>query len=67
LFIPGGLIGHGIGFVAGITLRRLLNNAFGEGTFGEVLKTAKSVKVNVELLHHGSIYIAKISEMNTDV
>lgn len=67
LFIPGGLIGHGIGFVAGITLRRLLDNAFGEGTFGEVLKTANSVKANVELLHHGSIYIAKLSEVNADV
>lgn len=67
LFIPGGLIGHGIGFVTGFTLRRLLDNAFGEGTFGEVLKTANAVKANVELLHHGSVYIAKLSEVNAYV
>ncbi|RNB53518.1 hypothetical protein EDM57_19685 [Brevibacillus gelatini] len=66
LFIPGRLIRHGIGFGA-FTLRRLLDNAFGEGTLGEVLKTANSVKANVELLHPGSIYIAKLSEVNVDV
>ncbi|RAV02697.1 hypothetical protein [Paenibacillus sp. YN15] len=64
LFIPGGLIGHGIAFAAGITLRRLLDEAYGDGMFGEVLKLTKAVQANVEMVHHGSVYVARLSEIN---
>lgn len=62
LFVPGGLIGAGIGFFAGTYLRRLLDDAFGEGTFADVLDLTKSVQANVQLLHHGSIYVAELVE-----
>jgi hypothetical protein len=64
LFIPGGLIGYGIAFAAGTTLRRLLDEGFGNGTFGEILKATKAVHANVQLLHHGTVYIAKVAEFN---
>ena len=67
LFIPGGLIGTGIGFAVGISLRRLLDEAYGDGMFGEVMKLTKSVHANVQMLNNGAVYIAKISEMNSDV
>jgi hypothetical protein len=64
LFIPGGLIGYGIAFVTGTTLRRLLDEGFGNGAFGEILKATKAVHANVQLLHHGTVYIAKVAEFN---
>lgn len=64
LFIPGGIIGFGIGFVVGTSLRRLLDEAYGDGTFGEVLSTTKAVHANVQLLANGTVYVAQITEMN---
>lgn len=64
LFIPGGLIGHGMAFAVGITLRRLLDETYGDGMFGEVLKLTKAVQANVEMVHHGAIYVARLSEIN---
>lgn len=64
LFIPGGLIGAGIGFTVGVTLRRLLDEAYGEGMFGQVLDTTKAVHANVELVSKGSVYVATIAKMN---
>lgn len=66
LFIPGGLIGTGIGFAVGISLRRLLDEAYGDGMFGEVIKLTKSVHANVQMVNNGAIYIAQISEMNSN-
>jgi hypothetical protein len=62
LFIPGGVIGFGIGFVVGSTLRLALDNAFGDGLFAEVLDLTRSVQANVKLLHQGSIYMAELVE-----
>jgi hypothetical protein len=62
LFVPGGIIGMGVGFVVGSVLRRALDDAFGDGIFAEVLDLTKSVQANVKLLHNGSIYIAELVE-----
>jgi len=64
LFIPGGLIGAGIGYTVGITLRRLLDEAYGDGTFGEVMNLTGAVHANVQMAANGAVYIARISEMN---
>jgi len=64
LFIPGGLIGAGIGYTVGITLRRLLDEAYGDGMFGEVMKLTGAVHANVQMAANGAVYIARISEMN---
>ncbi|ALS25845.1 hypothetical protein IJ21_04130 [Paenibacillus sp. 32O-W] len=64
LFIPGGIIGVGVGFVVGTTLRRLLDEAYGDGMFGGVLETTKAVHANVKLLNSGTVYIAQLTEMN---
>lgn len=64
LFIPGGIIGCGVGFVVGTTLRRLLDEAYGTGLFGDVLGLTKSIHANVELVANGAVYIAKLSELN---
>ena len=64
LFIPGGLIGVGIGYTVGITLRRLLDEAYGDGMFGEVMKLTGAVHANVQMAANGAVYIARISEMN---
>lgn len=62
LFVPGGIIGFGIGFVVGSLLRRALDDAFGDGVFAEVLDLTKSVQANVKLLHEGSVYMAELVE-----
>ncbi|WP_377890409.1 hypothetical protein [Alkalihalobacillus sp. R86527] len=62
LFVPGGIIGIGIGFVVGSVLRRALDDAFGEGIFADILDLTNSVQANVKLLHKGSIYIAELVE-----
>lgn len=62
LFIPGGIIGFGVGMIVGVTLRRTLDDAFGDGTFAEVLDLTRSVQANVNMLHEGSIYIADLVE-----
>lgn len=62
LFIPGGLIGMGVGFVVGATLRRALDDAFGEGIYAEVLDLTRSVQANVKLLQDGSVYMAELVE-----
>jgi hypothetical protein len=64
LFIPGGLIGAGIGYTVGITLRRLLDEAYGDGMFGEVMKLTGAVHANVQMAANGAVYIARFSEMN---
>lgn len=64
LFIPGGIIGAGVGFVAGVTLRRLLDEAYGDGMFGGVLETTRAVHANVKLLNSGAVYVAQLSKMN---
>ncbi|WP_106769625.1 hypothetical protein [Paenibacillus faecalis] len=64
LFIPGGVIGFGVGFVVGTSLRRLLDEEYGDGMFGEVLSTTKAVHANVQLLANGTVYVAQITEMN---
>lgn len=64
LFIPGGLIGAGIGYTVGITLRRLLDEAYGDGMFAEVMKLTGAVHANVQMAANGAVYIARISEMN---
>ncbi|MGN7384086.1 hypothetical protein [Paenibacillus sp. SAFN-117] len=64
LFIPSGIIGFGIGFVVGTSLRRLLDEAYGDGMFGEVLSTTKAVHANIQLLANGTVYVAQITEMN---
>lgn len=64
LFIPGGVIGFGIDFVVGTSLRRLLDEAYGDGMFGEILSTTKAVHANVQLLANGTVYVAQITEMN---
>ncbi|MFC6334259.1 hypothetical protein ACFP56_16645 [Paenibacillus septentrionalis] len=64
LFIPGGIIGFGIGFVVGTSLRRLLDEAYGDGMFGEVLDATKAVHANVQLLANGTVYVAQITAMN---
>ena len=65
LFIPGGLIGAGIGYTVGIALRRLLDEAYGDGMFGEVMKLTGAVHANVQMATNGAVYIARISEMNS--
>ncbi|MDV6377751.1 hypothetical protein ORD22_05670 [Sporosarcina sp. GW1-11] len=60
LFVPGGIIGIGVGFVVGSVLRRALDDAFGDGIFAEVLDLTKSVQANVKLLHDGSVYMAEL-------
>lgn len=62
LFVPGGIIGMGLGFIVGSVLRRALDDAFGDGIFAEVLDLTKSVQATVKLLHDGSIYIAELVE-----
>jgi hypothetical protein len=62
LFVPGGIIGIGVGFVVGSVLRRALDDAFGDGVFAETLNLTKSVQANIKLLHNGSIYIAELVE-----
>ncbi|KQL33531.1 hypothetical protein AN960_20875 [Bacillus sp. FJAT-25509] len=62
LFVPGGIIGMGIGIVVGSVLRRALDDAFGDGIFAEILDLTKSVQANVKLLHNGSVYIAELVE-----
>lgn len=64
LFIPGGIIGAGVGFVVGVTLRRLLDEAYGDGMFGGVLETTRAVHANVKLLNNGTVYVAQLTEMN---
>ena len=65
LFVPGGLIGIGIGFVVGTYLRRVLDDAFGDGIFAEVLDLTRSIQVNVHMLYNGSIYVADLIEANS--
>lgn len=60
LFVPGGVIGIGVGFVVGSVLRRALADAFGDGIFAEILDLTKSVQANTKLLHQGSVYIAEL-------
>lgn len=67
LFIPGGIIGFGIAAVVGLSLRRLIDEAYGDGTTGEVLKMTNAVHANVELAHRGAVYIAQIAEVNDRV
>jgi hypothetical protein len=62
LFVPGGIIGIGIGFVVGSVLRRALDDAFGDGIFADILDLTNSLQANVKLLHKGFIYIAELVE-----
>ncbi|MFW6017104.1 MAG: hypothetical protein ACOCRK_11750 [bacterium] len=62
LFIPGGILGFGVGLVVGTTLRRMLDDAFGDGMFGEILDLTYSVQANIKKLHEGSIYIVDLIE-----
>lgn len=64
LFIPGGVIGLGVGFVVGTSLRRLLDEAYGDSMFGEVLRTTQAVHANVQMLAGGTVYIVQLAEMN---
>lgn len=64
LFIPGGIIGFGIGFVVGTSLRRLMDEAYDDGMFGEVLTSTKAVHANVQLLAGGTVYVAQLTEVN---
>lgn len=64
LFVPGGIIGIGVGFVVGSVLRRALDDAFGDGIFAEVLDLTNSVQVNIKLLHDGSVYIAELVQVD---
>ncbi|MFC5405101.1 hypothetical protein [Cohnella soli] len=67
LFIPGGLVGWGIAFTVGTGLRRLLDEGFGNGTFGEVLRTTHAVHANAKLLHQGTLYVAELSKFNDEM
>jgi hypothetical protein len=60
LFIPGGIIGFGVGVVVGTTLRRALDDAFGMGMFAEVLDLTHSVQANIKDIRYGSMYIADL-------
>ena len=62
LFIPGGIIGFGIGMTVGTGLRRIIDDAFGDGTFAKALDLTRSVQANVKMLHNGSVYIAELQE-----
>lgn len=62
LFVPGGVIGLGVGFVVGSVLRKALDDAFGDGIFAEILDLTNSVHANVKLVHTSSIYIAELVE-----
>lgn len=64
IFIPAGIIGLGIGFVVGTSLRRLIDEAYGDGMFGEVLTTTKAVHANVQLLANSTVYMAQLSKLN---
>lgn len=67
LFVPGGIIGIGVGCVVGTSLRRVLDDAFGDGIFAEVLDLTRSVQLNVKMLHDGSVYVADLIEANGEL
>lgn len=67
LFVPGGIIGFGVGLTAGTLLRNSLDDAFGDGVFGEVLELTNSVQANIKMLSEGSIYIADLIETDGEL
>ncbi len=67
LFVPGGMIGVGIGFAVSIPLKKVLDDSFGDGMFAEVLELTHSVQANIKMLHDGSVYVADLVEASGEL
>ncbi len=63
LVVPGGIIGLGVGCVVGSALRRILDEGFGDGLFGEVLELNRSILINMQLMHEGALYVGEIRQV----